>query len=77
MHMKRKRAFSTLRDKAAAGHVWAIDRLRWQIRRRLDRGWKRDTIARRLGLTPADLTRYLGPDMTPRLVRERRACVPR
>jgi hypothetical protein len=65
----KKNSFSRLRHKAAAGDNWAQDRLRWHVQRWLAKGWGHLTIARRLGLELADVTRLAGIDMTPRLVR--------
>jgi hypothetical protein len=69
--LSRTRAFSQLRSQAAAGDLWAVERLRWHVRRRLDRGWRRETIAHRLGLATADVAMLGGKDQTPRLVRQK------
>jgi hypothetical protein len=69
---RKKKAFSRLRHNAAAGETWAAGRLRWHVRRRLARGWRLSTIAKRMGMEVADVQRYVGFDMTPRLVRVER-----
>ena len=64
-----KRAFSQLRARAASGDRWAIHRLQWHVTRRLDKGWRPDTVARRLGLSLLDISRLRANDNRPRLVR--------
>lgn len=73
---KEVRRFSQLRQEARDGHIDARNRLRWHVQRRIRQGWTVKTIAKRLGITAADVTVYAGNtlvrtthDPTPRLVK--------
>lgn len=54
---KARKQFGALRDKARAGDGAARERLLWHIARWREAGWAEKTIARRIGVCSADLTR--------------------
>ena len=67
--------FSGLRRDAANGDQWARERLLWHVQRRLEKGWRHKTIAKRLRMSLtevgdlAHVIRVREFDPTPRLVR--------
>ena len=52
-----KLAFQALRRQMAAGEATALARLQRHVQRRVKSGWAPTTIAKRLGLTLADVAR--------------------
>jgi hypothetical protein len=67
--VRKRNAYSRLRADAAAGHVRATYRLKSHVLRRAAQGWRRDTIAKRIGISLAQVNSYLDEGATPRLVR--------
>jgi hypothetical protein len=67
--------FSGLRREAASGDQRARERLLWHVQRRLEKGWRHNTIAKRLRMSlteVGDLAHVIQArefDPTPRLVR--------
>ena len=70
-----KFAFRGLRRRAWEGQVEAIRGMEWHIRRRLGKGWRVNTVAKRLGISKRevqivyDTMRREQQDLRPRLVR--------
>ena len=73
---KEGRRFQRVRAAAADGELEAVNRMRRHVQKRMQQGWKLETIADRLGITVDQVFIFAGAslvnrafDSTPRLVR--------
>jgi hypothetical protein len=62
-------SFGRLVELARRGDESAIARIKWHVRRRLNDGWRPETIMKRLRVRPHEFVRYREANMAPRLVK--------